>query len=57
MPRALAEALRRRAVDVRTATEEGLLGAPDDEYLKRSLADQRVVVTHEEDMMGRVEYL
>lgn len=36
---------------MRTATESGLLGAPDDEYLERSLADGRVVVTHDNDFL------
>ena len=51
VPNAVALALRRRAVDVRTAEEAGLLGAPDEDYLAHSRAAGRVLVTHDSDFL------
>ena len=39
--------LRARGCDVRTVLEEGLVGRPDTEVLKRAAALNRVVVTHD----------
>jgi predicted nuclease of predicted toxin-antitoxin system len=52
IPRAVAQALRRRGIDVLTAGEAALLGAPDSEYLARSFSDGRVLVTQDGDFQG-----
>ena len=49
--RAVAQALRRREIDVLTAGEAGLLGAPDADYLARSRDTGRVLVTHDSDLL------
>lgn len=41
--------LRRRGVDVVTAAEERLLGAPDDQHMDRATALGRVILTADED--------
>ncbi len=51
MPNAVGVALRRRGIDVLTAAEAGLLGAPEEEVLARSLADGRVLVTQDRDFL------
>jgi predicted nuclease of predicted toxin-antitoxin system len=51
VPHAIAEAPRRRGIDVLTAREASLLGASDDEYLERSCAEGRVLVTHDSDFL------
>ena len=43
VPQAVAQALRRRGIDVLTAAEAGLLSVPDAELLARSYATGRVV--------------
>jgi predicted nuclease of predicted toxin-antitoxin system len=45
------QALRRRGIDVLTASEAGLLSASDEEYLERSRAEGRVLVTHDSDFL------
>jgi predicted nuclease of predicted toxin-antitoxin system len=47
----VAHALRRRGIDVLTATDVGLLGAPDPQVLARSYAAGRVVVTQDDDYL------
>lgn len=47
VPHAVAEALRRHEIDVRTAGELGLLGASDPEHLAHARAAGRVLVTHD----------
>jgi predicted nuclease of predicted toxin-antitoxin system len=48
---AVAEALRRRGIDVATATDAGLLGAPDEAYLAYASETERVVVTSDSDCL------
>jgi len=48
---AVAQGLRRRGVDVLTAAEASLLGAPDTLYMARSRSDQFVIVTHDRDFL------
>ena len=43
--------LRRRGVDVVSAADEGLLGAPDETHLDRATASSRVVVTNDHDFL------
>ncbi len=49
--RAVAQALRRRGIEVVTAVEAGLVGAPDAEHLSRAHAEGRVFVTHDRDFL------
>jgi hypothetical protein len=49
--KAVAQALRRRGVDVVTADEAGLLTAPDVAVLDRARASGRVLVTHDADFL------
>ncbi len=49
---AIAHALRRRGVEVSTTTEAGLLGAGDDDQLAYALAEHRVLVTHDPDLIA-----
>lgn len=51
VPHAVAHGLRRRGIDVLTATEAGLLRTPGPEILARSYAAGRVVVTHDNDYL------
>ena len=51
VPQAVAQALRRRGIDVLTAAEAGLLSVPDAELLARSYAAGRVAVTHDSDFL------
>lgn len=48
---AVAQALRRRKIDVLTASDAGLLGAPDADYLAHARNTRRVVVTHDSDFL------
>ncbi len=49
---AVAQALRRRGIDVLTAGEAGLRGIPDVEVLSQAGAAGRVLVTHDSDFLG-----
>lgn len=51
VPYAVAEALRRRGIDVATPTDAGLLGAPDEAYLAHASDTERVVVTSDGDFL------
>jgi predicted nuclease of predicted toxin-antitoxin system len=51
VPQVVAQALRRRGIDVLTAAEAGLLSVPDAELLARSSAAGRVAVTHDSDFL------
>ncbi|MBI3979181.1 MAG: DUF5615 family PIN-like protein [Chloroflexi bacterium] len=51
VPHAVAEALRRRGIDVLTAAEAGRLGAPDPELRAHASAAGRVLVTHDADFL------
>jgi hypothetical protein len=47
--RGVASALRRRGIDVTTAVDATLIGADDVDQLRFAIAQQRVVVTHDDD--------
>jgi uncharacterized protein with PIN domain len=49
---AVAEGLRRRGVDVTTTQQVGLQRASDDKQLEFALADDRILVTHDEDFLA-----
>jgi predicted nuclease of predicted toxin-antitoxin system len=44
---AIADGLRRRAIDVTTSTDVGLLGAADESQVAFALEESRVIVTHD----------
>src|SRR5262249_34838704 len=48
---AIARGLRDRGVDVTTARDAGLLGAPDAEHLEFAMRESRVIVTHDADFL------
>ncbi len=50
-PHAIADGLRRFGIDVTTATDAGLLRAPDEEHLAFGMAEGRVVFTQDEDFL------
>jgi predicted nuclease of predicted toxin-antitoxin system len=49
--KAIIKGLRERGADVLTVPEAGLLGAADEEHLKRALAEGRVLFTQDEDYL------
>jgi uncharacterized protein DUF5615 len=49
--KAVVRGLRERGVDVLTAAEAKMLGAADEEHLRRALQDFRVVVTQDHDFL------
>jgi hypothetical protein len=49
---AIARALRRRGIDVITATGSGTVGLPDVEVLARCVAEERVLVTSDKHILG-----
>ena len=51
VPRAVAEGLRRRGIDVLRAQEAGMLEAADEEHLALALREGRVVVTQDADLL------
>jgi predicted nuclease of predicted toxin-antitoxin system len=51
-PRAVAEGLRRRGIDVTTTPEVGLLGASDEEQAAWCLAEGRVIFTQDHDFLA-----
>ena len=51
IPHAVAQALRRRGIDVLTTVEAGLLGVTDEEQLARAHAEGRVLVTYDSDFL------
>ena len=50
--RAIAEALRRRSIDVTTTPEANLLGITDREQLAFAIAQNRVVFTQDDDFLA-----
>ena len=48
---AVARGLRVRGIDVTTSIEAGLKARPDEEHLAFGVAQQRVVVTHDDDFL------
>ena len=51
MPHALADGLRKRGIDVTTATDAGLVGASDEEHLAFARLVHRVIVTRDADFL------
>ena len=51
-PRALADGLRRRGIDVTTTPEAGLLEATDEEQTAYALREGRVIFTQDEDFLA-----
>ncbi len=51
MPRAVADGLRKRGIDVTTATDAGLVGASDEQHLAFARSAGRVVVTRDVDFL------
>ena len=51
IPSAIATGLKRRGIDVTTAAEVGLLGAPDERHVEFALQLRRVIVTHDGDFL------
>jgi predicted nuclease of predicted toxin-antitoxin system len=49
--RAVVRGLRQRGVDVLTAAEAGLLGAPDEKHLTLALSQRRVILTQDDDFL------
>ena len=49
---AVAQGLRSHGVDVTTTVDAGLSGATDEEQLSYARAQQRVLVTHDDDFMA-----
>jgi predicted nuclease of predicted toxin-antitoxin system len=48
---AIADGLRRRAIDVTTSTDAGLISAPDEDQLTFAASNGRVLVTHDRDII------
>ncbi len=48
---AIARALRSRGIDVTTATDAGLISAPDEDHVAFALQPPRVIVTHDPDFL------
>ena len=51
VPRAVADGLRKRGVEVITIEEAGLLGADDEEVLSFARTEGRVIVTQDQDFL------
>jgi predicted nuclease of predicted toxin-antitoxin system len=51
IPRAVADALRRRGIEVLTTGEAGMLGMSDAEHLAHALSGGRVFVTQDSDFL------
>jgi hypothetical protein len=49
---AVAEGLIRRGVDVTTTQQAGLLHASDDKQIEFALAENRILVTHDDDFLA-----
>jgi hypothetical protein len=49
--RAVVRGLRQRGVDVLTVPEAGLMGAPDEEHLRRAEQENRVIFTQGDDFL------
>lgn len=51
VPHSIAHGLRRRQIDVTTATDASLLGATDDEHLAYALREGRAIFTNDADFL------
>ncbi len=49
--KAVVRGLRQRGVDVLTVLEAGMLGAPDEEHLRRARNEGRVIFTQDDDFL------
>lgn len=49
---AIANGLRRRAIDVTTSSEQGLMGASDEDQLAYALSQKRVIFTFDDDFLS-----
>jgi predicted nuclease of predicted toxin-antitoxin system len=49
---AVASGLRLRGVDVVTTQEAGLTGTTDEQQLAHAMAEQRVIVTYDDDLLA-----
>ena len=49
--RAVAEGLRRRGIDVSTATEAGLLSATDEQHIAFAISQNRILFTQDRDFL------
>jgi uncharacterized protein with PIN domain len=52
---AVADGLRRRGVDVTTSQDSGLLNSSDERQIGFALAEDRVLVTHDDDFLSRAK--
>jgi len=52
VPQAVTDGLRRRGVDVLTASEDGHESVPDQVLLTRATVVQRILYTHDEDFLA-----
>jgi predicted nuclease of predicted toxin-antitoxin system len=50
-PKAVADGLRRRGIDVTTTTDVGLVGATDEQQTAHALAQGRVLFTQDQDFL------
>ena len=51
VPRAIADGLRRRGIDVTTTPEEGLISASDRSQLEFALTQNRIIFTQDADFL------
>ena len=51
VPKVIANGLKRRGVDALTVVEAGLLGATDEEHLKRAKSEKRIIFTQDDDFL------
>lgn len=49
--KAVVRGLRQRGVDVLTVLEAGMLGAPDEEHLRRARNEGRIIFTQDDDFL------
>jgi hypothetical protein len=48
---AIADGLRRRGIDVTTSLDAQLIGADDEDHLSFAVAENRVIVSHDDDFL------
>ena len=51
VPKAIANGLKIRGVDVITVVEAGLLGATDEEHLEKAKSEKRIIFTQDDDFL------
>ena len=52
VPKAIAEALRKRGIDVTMPADAGLLAASDEEQLRYAFSSVRFLLTHDRDFLA-----